>query len=319
MTNSNAPNSCVLAIRHSNLTIYDPIEIGDPKLWISTSKLEELLDAKMTGIPLAGLPLRTRSKVVKEHICRALGYPVPSRFRKTRPRFPGQLFDTYVQKSTNLQIWNEEIASARRYVIIRVGRNDVITKVRVVTGNTLAQLDRTGTLTQKYQARVIWGQTKVELIATEDTDRIQPFVQPAVDLGSIVSPINHPREGQLLAIGQILEKLEGLIGKSFPDAGYDQERNRGAALHQLVCKQLGYTDYRDDGQFPDVRHQLLEVKLQTSPTIDLGLVCPNSEEALHVPKVAGRELRTLRRSLRAVLRVDRWGSRHPDAPFPDHR
>jgi len=54
---------------------------------------------------------------------------------------------------------------------------------------------------------------------------------------------------------------------------------------------LGYTDYRDDGQFPDVRHQLLEVKLQTSPTIDLGLVRPDSEEALDVPKVKGQQIR----------------------------
>ena len=54
---------------------------------------------------------------------------------------------------------------------------------------------------------------------------------------------------------------------------------------------IGYADYRDDGQFPDVRHQLLEVKLQTSPTIDLGLVCPNSEEALDVPKIEGQQIR----------------------------
>ena len=92
VTDRNAPDPYVVAIRHSNLTIYDPIEIGDPKLWIPTPILEELLDAKMTGVSLAGLPLRTRSKVVKEHICRALGYPVPSSFTKTRPRFPGTAF-----------------------------------------------------------------------------------------------------------------------------------------------------------------------------------------------------------------------------------
>ena len=48
----------------------------------------------------------------------------------------------------------------------------------------------------------------------------------------------------------------------------------------MVCKLLGYPNYADDGQFPDVRHQLLEVKLQTSPTIDLGLVEPVSTESL---------------------------------------
>ncbi len=42
------------------------------------------------------------------------------------------------------------------------------------------------------------------------------------------------------------------------------------------------SQYQDTGQFPDVRHQLLEVKLQTSPTIDLGLVQPSSEELLDI-------------------------------------
>ena len=77
----------------------------------------------------------------------------------------------------------------------------------------------------------------------------------------------------------------------FKDAGHDQERNRGAALHELVCRELGYADYRDDGRFPDVRQQLLEVKLQTSPTIDLGLVCPDSEAPLDVPQIGGQQVR----------------------------
>ena len=45
------------------------------------------------------------------------------------------------------------------------------------------------------------------------------------------------------------------------------------------------------GGIQDVRHQLLEVKLQTSPTIDLGLVRPDSEEALDVPNIDGRQIR----------------------------
>ena len=279
------------AIRNSELSIYDLIEIGDPKLWIPTPELEHLLNDGLAGVSLAGLPLRTRSKVVKKHVCQILGYPVPLSFKKTQPRFPGQHFDTYVQKSNNLQVWNEELAPTRRYVIIRVNENDVIVKVRVVTGNTLAILDTTGTLTQKYQARLIPGETKVEIVTTEDTDLLRPFVKSDVDLATFASPVNHPAAGQLLSISEIFKKLSGLVGESFKDRGYDQERNRGAEAHQLVCQCLGYDDYRDDGQFPDVRHQLLEVKLQTSPTIDLGLVCPDSMEVLDVPKIEERQIR----------------------------
>jgi len=281
----------IKAIQKSGLSIYDTIEIGDPELWIPTPELEKLLDAAMKGISLADLPLRTRSKVVKEHVCRALGYPVPPSFKKTQPRFPGQLFDTYVQKSNNLQIWNEELSPTRRYVLIRVSEGDVITKVKVVTGDTLAFLDTTGALTQKYQARLIHGEDKAELVVEEDTRLLRTFVREGLDLSAVASPVNHPQAGQLMPIREIFDRLQSLIGKRLADIGYDQERNRGASLHRLICQNLGYADYKDDGQFPDIRHQLLEVKLQTSPTIDLGLVCPDSNEKLDVPKIEGQQIR----------------------------
>lgn len=285
------PRCYVDMIRESGLSIYDSIKTGDRDLWIPTRELEQLLNTAIKGISLAGLPLRTRSKVVKEHVCRALGYPVPSRFKKTQPRFKGQFFDTYVQKSNNLQIWNEELSPTRRYVLIRVNEQDVIIKVKVVTGDSLAMLDATGTLTQKYQARLIPGDSTRELISNKDTEFLSPFVCSGVNLSAVASPVNEPQAKQLLPIQEVFDRLQSLVGISFPDVGHDQERNRGAALHRLVCQSLGYADYQDDGQFPDVRHQLLEVKLQTSPTIDLGLVCPDSTEVLGVPMIESRQIR----------------------------
>ena len=265
--------------------------IGDPRLWIPTVELEAILDANLRGISLAGLPLRTRSKVVKEHVCRSLGYPVPSSFQKTKPRFPGQLFDTYSQKSDNLQVWNEELAPTRRYVLIRVSANDEITRVKVVSGDRLAQLDTTGTLTQKYQARCISGSAAAELIASEDTSRLRPLTSENVVLSAIASPTVDPASQELLTIESLFGALTPLLGKSFIDRGHDQERNRGEELHRMVCKSLGYQTYQDDGQFPDVRHQLLEVKLQTATTIDLGLVLPSSHEALGIPMIDDVQIR----------------------------
>lgn len=281
----------VKSIAASGLTIYDPIEIGDPELWVPTPELEAILDEKLRGVSLAGLALRTRSKVVKESVCRALGYPVPPSFKKTQPRFVGQMFDTYAQKSNNLQVWNEELSPTRRYVILRVDEADQIASVKVVNGEELAQLDTTGTLTQKYQARLIPGVASEELISPTDTDALLPHTRAGANLAQSVSPIDHPTHGLILPIGEVFERLRGAVGRSFPDAGWDQERNRGAALHRIVCELLGYADYRDDGRFPDVRNQLLEVKLQTSPTIDLGLVKPASEEPLDVPQIAGTQVR----------------------------
>jgi hypothetical protein len=293
MTNTNLTDGSryVSALRQSGRSIYDPILVGDPTLWIPTPELQALLDQGLRGISLAGLPLRTRSKVVKERICDVLGYPRPKSFQKVRPRFPGQMFDTYVQKSNNLQVWNEELSASRRYVLIRVSESDMITRVKVVTGDTLALLDTTGTLTQKYQARCIPGLLSTELISPYDTHTLASFVAPAVDVRHVATPVKHPQAGELLSISALYERLSRLVGASFDDAGRDQERNRGAALHRLVCSALGYASYQDDGQFPDVRHQLLEVKLQTSPTIDLGLVRPDSLEPLDVPMIHGTQIR----------------------------
>ena len=176
-------------------------------------------------------------------------------------------------------------------MIIRVGEDDAIVKVKVVTGDTLARLDTTGTLTQKYQARLIPNNEPAEPIADEDTKLLRAFVREEVDLTVVGSPVSHPQTGQLLSIGRLFERLQSLIGTSFIDPGIDRERNRGAALHRLVCEHLGYASPQDDGQFPNVRHRLLEVKLQTSPTIDLGLVCPNSETPLDVPMIQGQQIR----------------------------
>ncbi|OOG64379.1 restriction endonuclease [Rhodanobacter sp. B04] len=268
------------AIAASGKDIYEPIDIGDADHWIPTQRLEKMLNDGLRGKSLAGLPLRTRSKVVKEAVCEALGYPVPASFRRTQPRFLGQQLDVHVQKTLNLQIWNEQLSPSRRYAIIQVTEADVITKVKVVGGPQLATLDTTGTVTTKYQASLELGTRACELVSPHDTQPLLPHVRPGARFNPAVSPVQAAVSGELLPIREIFERLSSLVGQRFADPGRDQERSRGAALHRLVCERLGYQRYEDKGQFPDLPHQLLEVKLQTSPTIDLGLVLPVSEERL---------------------------------------
>lgn len=287
---NNSPSQWVAALQQSGLSIYDPIAIGDPTLWIPTPELQTILDDELRDLSLAGLPLRTRSKVVKEHICRALGYPIPKSFKKTQPRFIGQGFDVYTQKSNNLQVWNEELEASRRYVLIRVSEADVVTRVKVITGDTLALLDTTGTLTQKYQARCTDGQNS-ELISSGDTAVLAPLVNVAAALDEAATPVAQPKYGELLPIAEVYQRLYSLENRTFENVGSDQERKRGEALHRLVCQALGYRSFADDGQFPDVRHQLIEVKLQLAPTIDLGLVRPDSVEPVDVPMIEGAQIR----------------------------
>lgn len=160
------PADYVAGIRKSGLTIYDLVEVGST-LWIPSPELEAILDASLRGMVLAGFPLRTRSKRMKERVCDALGYPVPKTFCRKRPRFPGQQLDIYVLRSNVLEIWVEQLEASRRYALVRVNGENVISRAKVVTGDTLAKLDTTGTLAQKYQAR---------LILRGETDYFTPFL-----------------------------------------------------------------------------------------------------------------------------------------------
>lgn len=271
-------------ISESGISIYEPLDRKDPRFF-SLSELEALLGRELKGLSLC-FPLRTRAKVAKTAVCRALGYPVPARFRKTQPRFPGQDVDVYVQKNNNLQIWNEEVAPERRYVLIRLDADDVVVAVRVLTGEAIAKLDRTGTLTSKYQAKrrddVVREKPPAYLTSADDTERFRAVLDPRDEIDArllrAITPDAAPTRGLVLSIHGITNRLARLIGAAIADAGVDQERLRGAELHREASRALGLNGHRDHGQFPDIRCQLVEVKLQTSPTIDLGLVSPDSEE-----------------------------------------
>jgi hypothetical protein len=238
-----------------------------------------MLNNGLTGLSLTGLPLRTRSKIVKSLVCKALGYPVPDSFQKTKPDFPAQNFDVYTQKSLNVQIWNEAIDSLRRYVFIQVDEFDKIQKVKVITGEQLALLDKTGTLTTKYQAMMPNLETS-KLFSNVDTLSIQEWCgKKLVDLSKF-NPTSIPLPGKLLPIHILYELLKCIEGISIPRLDALQERNRGALLHKLICEKLGFGMFADTGTYPDILNQLIEIKLQTSPTIDLGLHSPNDNKLI---------------------------------------
>lgn len=265
-------------ISQSGLSIYDFINPTDQDLFIPINDLQEILADHMIGLSLAGLPLRTRSKVVKQEICNALGYPIPKSFTKTQPRFPGQNFDVYTQKSMNVQIWNEEVDGNRRYVFFQVDEDDTITAVKVITGDILVQYDRTGTLTRKYQATMnSYGRN---ICSTDDSNVVCDWIIDSNSTLLEVNPNYYPRRNQMLRIAEIYRRLLPMVGKSISYLDAIQERNRSAELHSMICEHLGYSIYEDDGKYPDIANQLLEVKLQTSPTIDLGLHSPEDEECI---------------------------------------
>lgn len=264
-------------IAESGLTIYDALDLED-ELFVDVEVLEELLRDQLVGLN-AAFPLRTRSKVVKQEVCRSLGYPVPTAFTRSRPDIPGQDLDIFVQKADNVQIWNDEIAPLRRYAFVRVDDQDRVSAVRIITGEALTKFDRTGTLTSKYQAKRRADRTGSVLASNEDTEVFVELLRPQDQVSAArltaQSPVGRPIAGDVLSINAIFIRLSEMIGEEIQDPGLDQERRRGAILHQLACEVLGLGPYADAGQFPDILCQALEVKWQLSPTIDLGLVSPS--------------------------------------------
>jgi len=242
--------------------------------YLSNAELEKKLNENLVGLVLAGLPIRTRSKAVKSEICRSLGYEVPKSFRKTRPRFPAQNFDTYIQKSLNLQIWNDEIGPQRRYVLIGVNDEDIVYRVRVIGGDELIKFDTTGTLTSKFQARMP-SESKSMLFSNRDTKNVIEWCELRID--ELPEPTDKPASGMLVPVAEIYDRLSKLIDNDIDAMDAVQERNRGAGLHRAICMALGYSNYKDNGQYPDIPNQLIEIKLQTSPTIDLGTHNPGRE------------------------------------------
>lgn len=282
---------CVRKIAACGITIYDPIEVGSD-LWIPADHLEALLQTELAGHRFPDVPIKTRSKLAKIEVCKALGYAVPKAFRKTKPlaRFPGQNLEIVVQAADTMAIYNSEISPTRRFVLIRPDKNGVIKRVRVVSGSDIALLDSTGKLTRKFQARIT-KLTQHRLASEKDTLNLIHAIAPRAASVAKMSPIDPPDIATLMPIQELFSKISQLVGQSFENPGILQERNRGGFLHGLVSSALGYKNHSDNGRFPDVRHQLLEVKLQTSPTIDLGAISPDSDELLDFPALGNVQVR----------------------------
>lgn len=265
-------------VEELRLNIYARLD-RHPEAVYSVAELEALLDEQLVGTVL-DYPVRTRSKLAKQLVCRALGYEAPESFRKVQPRFPAQDLDVFVQQSNNVQVWNEEVSATRRYALVRLDNAHVVTGVRVIEGTELAALDSTGTLTSKYQASRLAGRTGSTLVSASDTPDFQAVMAPRDDLNREtlrrISPVASPESGSVLSIAAVFDRVLTLIGRELPYS--PSERLRGELLHRAVCEVLGLGSYADSGRFPDIVSQALEVKLQTARTVDLGLIVPDSRE-----------------------------------------
>lgn len=135
-----------------------------------------------------------------------------------------------------------------------------------------------GIPTIKYQAiinpatrnTIVNSSTKAFIVT--DTTNMKPLLgsNSQVELKTLSS---EPISSQILSIEEIGQRvISYLIGQKL----FAQDtKTRGQALERKVATLLGFSD-EDQlvGNYPDIYNQALEVKVQDSPTIDLGKETP---------------------------------------------
>ncbi len=231
------------------------------------------------------------------------------------PKITRQFIDTYIVTSGtsyNLQVWNRIPASNMllikyesgesllcndvRFVIVRVDiAKSVIASVIILSPEYIElTFGKFGKPTIKHQL-LISSKARKAIYGKED--KILSFPDSTKLSYEITDDYQSPESGmveepdlkQLYSVS-LLKKMvaEKLIGQKLDAAA---TKNRGQALERMTLELLGYNAEENEnlyGGFPDIRNQLLEVKVQDSPTVDLGKFSPEKEE----PVIAEKNITT---------------------------
>lgn len=279
----------------------------------SDDTLFSVLELRTILKKLMGIKLPKESTIVQRkhwvtyEVLKLLGYKKPSGLRtkearENKPKFKHQLMDIFVQKHSNLQIWNYVPYTIERYkcryVIFKVDDEKILGLI-IKTGKELEDWDITGTKTIKWQATVTNQRRESasnRILLSENDPIFLKFNSNKKDLEPIenrietIKKLRHD-ERSLLKSGpnvEILVTIEelGVLLKPLLNVKieYTSEKIIGQNFQVLVAKELGYSledgVSMNSGQIPDMIHQLIETKLQISPTIDLGYHLPISNEPL---------------------------------------
>jgi len=230
------------------------------------------------------------------------GYEIMPPKGKGIPKITREFVDTYIVTSGttyNLQVWNRIPASKTlliklggnnslkcndvRFIFVRIDiGNSVIDSVVILTPEYIeSNFGKFGKPTIKHQL-LISSKVRKEIYESEEKILFYPdskklsyllkhdFEPPKENM------INEPSAQEIFS----LQLTKVLIGEKL-DSG--ATKNRGQALERRVLDLLGYpSDEKEQlyGGFPDIRNQLLEVKVQDSPTVDLGKFSPEFEEVV---------------------------------------
>jgi len=224
--------------------------------------------------------------------------------KKGVPRILLEYVDSYIVtsgKKYNLQVWNrnpiaesvqvqylngESLKSGEvRFVLTKVNPyTKIISSIAILTPDYIVRkFGKFGKETVKYQLIISTTARQIVLAKTNgllfyDDDR---EVGKASNVNNLYNACisDEPTKETLLPLCKIKEIVVNcIIGKSIEPAA---TKNRGQMLEEKLAIALGYTINSGEllaGGYPDIRNQALEVKIQDSPTVDLGKYSPEFEE-----------------------------------------
>ena len=223
------------------------------------------------------------------------------------PKIKRELIDTYTVTSGasyNLQVWNripnsddvlikykngEELTcSDVRLVFIKVGvQSGVIETIIVTTPQYIEDaFGQFGVPTIKWQL-IISDSKRDEILSRNPPVLVEPDFQLDEFLSNNVTyhsvdMFDEPREGEVVAIEALKPVLiEKLLGSSIEVAA---TKNRGQSREYSIVSLLDYDVNEDStlaGGYPDLPNQALEIKVQDSPTVDLGKYSPQFETEVY--------------------------------------
>jgi len=225
--------------------------------------------------------------------------------QKGVPAFLREYIDTYIVttgSSYNLQVWNRNPNSASVQVDLKNGETLLASDVRFVLGkiNTDNCIESIIIMTPEYienkfgkfgkptvkQQLIISNKKREDIIhngsmVIADSNLPDTLLSCANEtISDDVSIKDEPNK--VLPIEVIDERItDKLIGEKL-DISLSTKQ-RGQQLERMVAYQLGYRSMQNglEGGYPDIRNQMLEVKVQDSPTIDLGKYSPQFEEQIN--------------------------------------
>jgi len=245
---------------------------------------------------------------------------IPPR-QKGIPRLLRELIDTYLVTtgdSYNLQVWNRIPNSSSvlvqyacgakilckdiRFVFVKIDTvNEIIESIIVLTADYIENnFGKFGKPTIKHQLMISKKQREQiinstdSLLTFKDSKNLSYRIRHNHDI-TPSSMLGEPDFNHLFSIQLLTEMVaKKLVGTTLEA---NDTKSRGQALERVVLQLLGYSEDNLNGLaggYPDIPNQLLEVKVQDSPTVDLGKYSPEFEELVTIDSnVTTKDIRYL--------------------------